>query len=182
MTQNWSLLTAGPEREGAANFEPYWRRLSMQAAPYDEPPVQDGQVQERHLRLQRDHRPRLPRPAASRAPSQLAHRDALSLTVSARRLSDLLSNSRRGDAADWQVACGSMLWQRRFVSSLELRRARPADGDTTAVCGPRALAMRPRRVAVGYCLRERCANDDRDGCSTVYYHSGCGCESGSAGP
>ena len=46
-----------PEREGTANFEPYWQRLSMQAAPYDEPPVQDGQVQERHLRLQRDHRP-----------------------------------------------------------------------------------------------------------------------------
>ena len=33
--------------------------------------------------------------AASRAPSQLARRDALSLTVSAPRLSDLLSNSRR---------------------------------------------------------------------------------------
>ena len=73
--------------------------------------------------------------AASRAPSQLARRDALSLTVSAPRLSDLLSNSRSGDAADWQVACGSMLWQRRFVSSLELRRARPADGDTSALCG-----------------------------------------------
>ena len=56
--------------------------------------------------------------AASRAPSQLARRDALSLTVSAPRLSDILSNSRSGDAADWQVACGSMLWQRRFVSSL----------------------------------------------------------------
>ena len=120
--------------------------------------------------------------AASRAPSQLARRDALSLTVSAPRLSDLLSNSRSGDAADWQVACGSMLWQRRFVSSLELRRARPADGDTSAVCGPRASAMRPRRVAVGYRPRERSANDDRDGCSTVYHHSGCDCESGSARP
>ena len=82
--------------------------------------------------------------------------------ASAPRLSDLLSNSRSGDAADWQVACGSMLWQRRFVSSLELRRARPADGDTSAVCGPRASAMRPRRVAVGYRPRERSANDDRD--------------------
>ena len=118
--------------------------------------------------------------AASRAPSQLARRDALSLTVSAPRLSDFLSNSRSGDAADWQVACGSMLWQRRFVSSLELRRARPADGDTSAVCGPRASAMRPRRVAVGYRPRERSANDARYGCSTVYHHSGCGCESGSA--
>lgn len=120
--------------------------------------------------------------AASRAPSQLARRDALSLTVSAPRLSDLLSNSRSGDAADWQVACGSMLWQRRFVSSLELRRARPADGDTSAVCGPRASAMRPRRVTVGYRPRERSANDARYGCSTVYHHSGCGCESGSARP
>ena len=120
--------------------------------------------------------------AASRAPSQLARRDALSLTVSAPRLSDFLSNSRSGDAADWQVACGSMLWQRRFVSSLELRRARPADGDTSAVCGPRASAMRPRRVAVGYRPRERSANDARYGCSTVYHHSGCGCESGSARP
>ena len=120
--------------------------------------------------------------AASRAPSQLARRDALSLTVSAPRLSDFLSNSRSGDAADWQVACGSMLWQRRFVSSLELRRARPADGDTSAVCGPRASAMRPRRVAVGYRPREGSANDDRDGCSTVYHHSGCDCESGSARP
>jgi hypothetical protein len=110
---------------------------------------------------------------ASRAPSQLARRDALSLTVSAPRLSDLLSNSRSGDAADWQVACGSMLWQRRFVSSLELRRARPADGDTSVFCGPRASAMRPRRVAVGYRPRERSVNDDRDGCSTVYHHSGC---------
>ena len=120
--------------------------------------------------------------AASRAPSQLARRDALSLTVSAPRLtavgvSDFLSNSRSGDAADWQVACGSMLWQRRFVSSLELRRARPADGDTSAVCGPRASAMRPRRVAVGYRPRERSANDARYGCSTVYHHSGCDCES-----
>ena len=120
--------------------------------------------------------------AASRAPSQLARRDALSLTVSAPRLSDFLSNSRSGDAADWQVACGSMLWQRRFVSSLELRRARPADGDTSAVCGPRASAMRPRRVTVGYRPRERSANDARYGCSTVYHHSGCGCESGSARP
>mgnify|MGYP007024834674 CR=1 FL=1 len=121
--------------------------------------------------------------AASRAPSQLARRDALSLTVSAPRLSDFLSNSRSGDAADWQVACGSMLWQRRFVSSLELRRARPADGDTSVVCGPRASAMRPRRVAVGYRPRERSVNDDRDGCSTVYHHSGCDCcESGSARP
>jgi hypothetical protein len=111
--------------------------------------------------------------AASRAPSQLARRDALSLTVSAPRLSDFLSNSRSGDAADWQVACGSMLWQRRFVSSLELRRARPADGDTSVFCGPRASAMRPRRVAVGYRPRERSVNDDRDGCSTVYHHSGC---------
>ena len=126
----------------------------------------------------------LPRPLAgnSRAPSQLARRDALSLTVSAPRLSDFLSNNRSGDAADWQVACGSMLWQRRFVSSLELRRARPADGDTSAVCGPRASAMRPRRVAVGYRPRERSANDARYGCSTVYHHSGCGCESGSARP
>ena len=37
-----------------------------------------------------------------------------------------------------------MLWQRRLVSSLELRRARPADGDTSTphtsvVCGPRAV-------------------------------------------
>ena len=125
--------------------------------------------------------PLCPQCGLSRA-SQLARRDALSLTVSAPRLSDFLSNSRSGDAADWQVACGSMLWQRRFVSSLELRRARPADGDTSAVCGPRASAMRPRRVAVGYRPRERSANDARYGCGTVYHHSGCGCESGSARP
>ena len=118
----------------------------------------------------------------SRAFTAGASRCIVSLTVSAPRLSDLLSNSRSGDAADWQVACGSMLWQRRFVSSLELRRARPADGDTSAVCGPRASAMRPRRVAVGYRPRERSAKDNRDGCSTVYYHSGCDCESGSARP
>ena len=126
--------------------------------------------------------PLCPQCGLSRA-SQLARRDALSLTVSAPRLSDFLSNSRSGDAADWQVACGSMLWQRRFVSSLELRRARPADGDTSVFCGPRASAMRPRRVAVGYRPRERSVNDDRDGCSTVYHHSGCDCcESGSARP
>ena len=67
--------------------------------------------------------PPRPRPLARLHTSQLARRDALSLTVSAPRLSDLLSNSRSGDAADWQVACGSMLWQRRFVSSLELGTA-----------------------------------------------------------
>ena len=42
-------LTSG---RGAANFEPYWRRLPMQAAPYGEPAVQDGQAQQRELRMQ----------------------------------------------------------------------------------------------------------------------------------
>ena len=41
----------------------------------------------------------------SRAFTQLARRDALNLTASAPRLSDLLSKSRSGDAADQQVAC-----------------------------------------------------------------------------
>ena len=125
----------------------------------------------------------------SRAFTAGASRCIVSLTVSAPRLSDLLSNSRSGDAADWQVACGSMLWQRRFVSSLELRRARPADGDTSAVCGPRASAMRPRRVAVGYRPRERSANDDRRivmavARCTITAQRTCDCESesGSARP
>ena len=106
--------------------------------------------------------------AASRAPSQLARRDALSLTASAPRLSDLLSNSRSGDAADWQVAC-------------ELRRA---DADVAPRGLERGLAPRPASCCVARdrptgdrqrpsaqqlnWADERSANSCRDSCSTVY--------------
>ena len=52
--------------------------------------------------------------AVSRAPSQPARRDALTLVASPPRLPDLLSNSRSGDSADRQVACDSKPWQRRL--------------------------------------------------------------------
>ena len=59
--------------------------------------------------------------AASRAPSQLSRRDALNLTASAPRLSDLLSKSRSGDTADQQVACVctpcSAAWSAVAISS-----------------------------------------------------------------
>ena len=52
--------------------------------------------------------------AVSRASSQPARRDALTLVASPPRLPDLLSNSRSGDSADRQVACDSKPWQRRL--------------------------------------------------------------------
>ena len=122
--------------------------------------------------------------AASRAPSQLARRDALSLTASAPRLSDLLSNSRSGDAADWQVAC-------------ELRRAA---ADEPPRGQERGLAPRPASCCVA---RDRPTGDRQrpsaqqlnwaqmNGvrtlvviavarCIGVYHESGC--ESGSTRP
>ena len=111
--------------------------------------------------------------------SQLARRDALNLTASAPWLSDLLSNSRSGDAADQQVACvcsfarrAAQLGQRSQFSSCPgsptddgaddnvvrwLREHRHCTPETQDHLG-RSLAAVPTSNEDG---------DGCDGCSTV---------------
>ena len=85
------------------------------------------------------------------APSQLVvvRRDALSLTVSAPRLSDLLSNSRSGDAADQQVVCVCTPCSAAWSAVAILFVSRLADGDDNVVRWLRASALRPRHTIFG---------------------------------
>ena len=87
--------------------------------------------------------------SGSRAPSQLARRDVLNLTASAPRLSDLLSNSRSGDAADQQVACVCTPCSAAWSAVAILFVSRLADGDDNVVRWLRASALRPRHTIFG---------------------------------
>ena len=87
--------------------------------------------------------------SGSRAPSQLARRDVLNLTASAPRLSDLLSNSRSGDAADQQVACVCTPCSAAWSAVAILFVSRLADGDDNVVRWLRASALHPRHTIFG---------------------------------
>ena len=87
--------------------------------------------------------------AASRAPSQLSRRDALNLTASAPQLSNLLYNSRSGDAADQQVACVCTPCSAAWSAVAILFVSRLADGDDNVVRWLRASALRPRHTIFG---------------------------------
>ena len=94
--------------------------------------------------------------AVSRAPSQPARRDALTLVASPPRLPDccptVAAVTPRIDRSRAIPSRGSAGWVGRAI----LFVLRLADGDASAVRGPRASAMPPRREIVG-----RGANEQR---------------------
>ena len=100
----------------------------------------------------------------SRAFTQLARRDALNLTASAPRLSDLLSKSRSGDAADQQVACVCTPCSAAWSAVAILFVSRLADSDANVVRWLRAPALRPRHKIFGRGADEQLAETSSDGC------------------